>query len=149
MIIYDQQDRLLEFLGYTGAAAIGHERNGVLVGAVAYTGWTGPNIDIHAVGKGYWLTHEFLQAIFAYPFLQLGCTRVTAPVASGNNASIRLCLHVGFEREARLKGYLPNEDLIYLVMWRDKCRWLKEKQDGSAKQVSPSHPELIIRDDRQ
>ena len=153
-VIFDEQERVSKFVleRVPGdpdpiGAAIGMERGGELVGGVVFTKWSGPNVEIHAAGdtRKRWLTHEFLRAIFAFSFLQLGCSRVTAPVLSGNSASLRLCLHVGFEREARLKGIMPGEDLLYLVMWKDRCRWIKEKENGSGTKVRAADTGIFVR----
>jgi RimJ/RimL family protein N-acetyltransferase len=135
-VIYDEKERVGDFVSsMVGGAnwgahtAIGLERDGELIAGVVYDTYTGPSIAMHvaAIPGRRWMVREFLCAVFRYPFLQLGCDRITGPVASFNADALKFDLHLGFEYEATLAKAVPGGDLILLVMWRDKCRWLDVK----------------------
>jgi RimJ/RimL family protein N-acetyltransferase len=81
-------------------------------------------MHVAAVEGKRWLNRAYLRACFAYPFVQLGCRRITGMVAADNEAALRLDFHLGFEYETQLKDALPSGDLLLLVMWREKCRWI-------------------------
>ena len=109
--------------------ALGLERDGELIAGVVYNEFTGPDVQMHvaAIPGRRWLTKEFLWFAFAYPFVQLGCVRVSGRVGSKNKDALRLNYHLGFEYEATLKHAILDEDLILLVMWQEKCRFLNMK----------------------
>lgn len=106
--------------------AIGIVNNGKIVGGVAYDGYNGANINIHVASDGSkrWINREFLWFVFYYPFVQLGCKRVTGVVPSYNKAAIQFDEKVGFELETTLKDAHPQGDLLIYKMTPDKCRWL-------------------------
>lgn len=107
--------------------AIGLERRGELIAGVLYDGFTGPNIWMHVAAKSgaRWATREFLRAAFSYPFLQLGCDRVSGAVDASNSQARRFDEHLGFEEEARLKGAAADGgDVILYVMWKKDCRYV-------------------------
>lgn len=99
-----------------------------LIAGVAYADWNGVNLVAHIASDGTrrWMTKEYLWTIFDYPFNQAKVNRITCEIGSGNRASIRLCEHLGFEREANLQGAHPDGDLLIYRLWRKDCRWLNE-----------------------
>lgn len=107
---------------------LGLERDGELVAGVLYENWSGPNVWMHvaAVPGSRWLNREFLRYCFHYPFMELGCSRVSGYVEASNEAARRFDEHLGFKPEAVLKGAATDGgDVILYVMWRDECRFLK------------------------
>ena len=132
-LILDDKERVGGFVaGFTGNGnwssytAIGLERGGELIAGAVYDGYYGPSIQIHVAAQPgrVWLRRQWLHAAFAYPFNQLGCRRVTAPIDAGNFESIRLAQHLGFAYETCLKDAVPTGDLLYFVLWKETCRWL-------------------------
>jgi hypothetical protein len=101
---------------------LGWDRNGLKAGVI-YNQFNGVNCEAHIAVDH--LSKEFLWAMFDYPFNQMGVKRITGCVSSANQKALRLDKHLGFEYEATLKGAMPDGDLIILVMWRDKCRFLR------------------------
>lgn len=110
------------------AVGIGWQSGDKLVGAVAYDGFNGPNIQMHVAsdGSGHWLNRKFLNVIFDYPFNQVKVKRITGLVGEDNLAARRFDEHIGFELEAKLRGAHPGGDLFIYVMWRHQCRWINE-----------------------
>lgn len=112
----------------SGMQGIGLERGGQLVAGALYEGYTGHNIWVHLAGDpgGRWMNRQFLRAGFAYPFLQLGCRRLSGWVEASNAQARRFDEHIGFKLEAVLKGAgRDGDDVMVYVMWRDECRFLE------------------------
>ena len=107
--------------------AIGLLEDGKLIAGVVYNMYTGNGIMMHvAASKPRWLNREFLKAAFAYPFLQLGCDRVTGLVRTDNTAAQRFDEHLGFVKEGVIRrGDDDGCDLILYGMLHEECRWLK------------------------
>lgn len=110
-----------------GLKGLGLEDDGELVAGVLYDGYTGHNVWMHvaAVPGAKWLTPEFLRYCFHYPFVEMGCRRVSGWVEASNEAARRFDEHLGFRREAVLQGAAHDGgDVILYVMWRDECKHL-------------------------
>lgn len=105
---------------------IGREIDGGLVGGVLYEGFTKKNIFMHCAGRGKkWISKSLLRVAFSYPFMQLGCDRVSAWVEDRNEESKNLVEKIGFTEEARLKGAgFDGDDVVIYVLWRKDCRFL-------------------------
>lgn len=104
--------------------AIGRMVDGELVAGVLYEDFNGANIICHIAGVGNWATREYLAVIFHYPFVQLGVRRITVPVDSVNEKSIRLVERMGFTLESRLREATPRADMLLYRMFRNECRFL-------------------------
>lgn len=96
-----------------------------LVAGVVITDITNTNAFVHVAIDGRCvLRRAFLWAFFDYVFNQLDLTRITGMVRASNQDALRFDQHLGFE----LESVIPQgagEDVLMLVMWRDKCRWLR------------------------
>lgn len=96
-----------------------------LIGGVVYHNYDGSNImaDIAATSPR-WCSRSTLKAIFDYPFVQLGCRRVTCKVSSGNKRSSRLAERLGFQREGLLReGGIGGEDAIIYGILKSERRY--------------------------
>lgn len=109
-----------------GMTCIGMLKEGVLVGGILYEGYTGTNIFMHCASDGSkrWLTKSFLHAIFAYPFLYLGCKRVSGLTPATNHRAVDFNRKIGLEFEAVIEEGCRSGDLILTRMWKKDCRWL-------------------------
>ena len=106
--------------------AVGLERDGELIAGVIYEGFNGHNVWMHCAIPGR-LTREFLHYCFQYPFLELGCKRVSAYVEASNAKARRFDEHLGFKPEARLRGAASDGgDVILYVMTREGCRYVAQ-----------------------
>lgn len=109
------------------APSIGLLENGRIIGGVVYTMYTGNGIMMNVAG-GYkgWINRAFLRAAFAYPFKQLGCTRVSGLVRVDNFAAQQFDERLGFKREGLVRrGDDDGTDLIMYGMLREECKWIK------------------------
>jgi len=111
--------------------AIGLAEDGELIAGVVYNMFTGPSISMHvaAMPGRRWMTKDFLWRAFAYPFIQLGCQRVTGLVREDNLDAQRFDEHLGFVREGLLRSACEDgQNMILYGMLRKECRWLEIKR---------------------
>ncbi|MDA4845957.1 GNAT family N-acetyltransferase [Hoeflea poritis] len=112
---------------YDDAQCIGHERDGALVGAVGYDHFSHNACMVHLASDGTrrWLTRKFIRLAMAYPFNQLGCSRITCLVSSKNTESLRFTRHFGWIEEGRMRRASPDGgDFVVFGMLREECRYL-------------------------
>lgn len=112
-----------------GMKGLGLEHDGELVAGVLYEGYTGHNVWMHVAAEPgrRWLNREYLRYCFHYPFVEMGCKRVGGWVEASNTDARRFDEHLGFRQEAVIKGAAHDGgDVIFYVMWRDECRFLKD-----------------------
>lgn len=111
----------------SGSQGIGLEKDGELIAGVVYEGFNGHNVWVHLAGSPgrRWMTRQFLHAGFAYPFLQLGCSRLSGYVEAWNLEARRLDEHFGYQQEAVLHGAASDGgDVILYVMRKEHCRFI-------------------------
>lgn len=108
-------------------AAIGLERDGVLIAGAVFDNYRGASICVHVASEGsHWLTRDFLRAVFSYAFDTAAVHKVIGPVDSYNTQARRFDEHLGFVLEATLSGASTNGDLCLYTMTRQQCRFLKD-----------------------
>lgn len=93
---------------------------------VAYNHYQHPAIDAHILSdkSRSWMTRRFLHVMFDYPFNQLKCSRITAPVRASNFHARRFVERLGFTIEGVLrKFYETGEDRVLYGMTREECRY--------------------------
>jgi len=106
-----------------------------IVAGLLYEKYNGVSVTMHqAISRPGVVTKDFLWYVFYYPFVQLGCERLTGIVEANNTPAIELNLKLGFEIEARLERACPSGDLIIMRMFREDCRFLERgKRNGRRK----------------
>lgn len=109
-----------------GMKGLGLERDGELIAGVLYEGFNGVNVWMHvATSPGKKWTMEYLRYCFYYPFVEMGCKRVSGYVEASNLAARRFDEHLGFRQEAVLRGAAADGgDVILYVMRREECRYV-------------------------
>lgn len=100
---------------------------GELLGGFVYCQYMGRSIAVHNAGKGPgWCTRELLWMAFHYPFVQLNCKKLLAPVASNNYRALAINLRAGFRLEAVIPNAFDRDvHLMVLGMEPSNCRWLQ------------------------
>lgn len=101
---------------------------GELVAGVVVNNYNGSNATCHVAivqaGKGLVL---MLRAVADYAFRQCGLKRLTGMVPASNPRALAFDRHLGWEDEYVMPcGAHDGGDLHILVMWPDRCPWLKE-----------------------
>lgn len=106
--------------------AIGLALSDNLIASVLYTRYRYADIEIHIHSTDKrWCTRRTLRYIFTYPFLQLGCRRVSAVTDPANTAVCHFLKRIGFIEEGRKRQALPNgNDELMLGMLREECKWV-------------------------
>lgn len=138
-VVYGQNSRVIEWVKQRvdedefmpGSVAIGLEEDGELIAGVVFNLYNKAGICMHvaAVPGKRWMTKDFLWRVFAYPFLQLNCNRVTGLVREDNIVAQKFDEHIGFKREGLIrKGATDGADIILYGMLKEECRWLGVKK---------------------
>ncbi len=119
-------ERVGQQVEWGGFAAIGQEGpDGNLNVGMVLNHITPSNASMHvAIADGSRMTREVVRACFDYVFNQLGLARVTGYVDADNAAALRFDKHLGFEEEFIIKQGNVG-DVLQLVMFKEKCRWIK------------------------
>lgn len=108
-------------------AAVGWEKNGAIVASVIFDHYQHTTISGHIAtdGSKAWCSRAFLRMIFYYPFKQLGCNRMTAPMSAANTAARKFVEKLGFIQEGVLRRAWPDgsDEVIYGLLKED-CKWL-------------------------
>lgn len=112
--------------------AIGAYRGNKIIGGFVYTNYrkvaktNNYSIDMHMAGSPGWLTPMSLRAFFAYPFIQLGCSRVVGSICAGNDIACSLAVRLGCKQDGRIRsGVSPDSDTIVYTMLRGECPWIR------------------------
>jgi len=104
------------------------KKDGEIIAAVLYQDFNSSNVFVHVAGipGRRWGTKQFLLETMYYPFITLGCKRMTGWVEADNAAAIQFDEHLGFTREATLKGAGQyGQDVHLYVMHREDCRHIR------------------------
>lgn len=107
--------------------AVGLEKDGRIVAGAIYERCNGHNVFFHGASDGSktWASRQFLRALSAHAFHTLGVPRMTTVVAASNAEALAFDAKFGFREEGRLaQAAHDGSDAIYLVMWREECKWL-------------------------
>ena len=132
--VFDDKHRVgawvAEQTGQTGGwgdfYAMGAERNGEIIAGIVFNNYNGSNATCHiAITKpGKYMPHLF-RKFCDYAFNVAGVNRLTGMVPSDMPNVLKFDKHLGFEEEFVMKQGAPGgADMHFLVLWRDKCKWL-------------------------
>lgn len=119
------ESKIVHFSGWgTDPKAIGYEIEGKLRGGVVYTNYSGANV-FASIAADAPLTRRFLYAMFWCPFVQFEVRHIACAIEESNRASIKLCMHMGFRLEGRMRESAINgEDVIIMGLLKRDCRFL-------------------------
>lgn len=114
------------------AVALGVVRHGRLLGGAVFDQYTEhqgqSNIVMSAAfDSPAWCTRKTLRQLYSYPFVQVGCRRMTTITRADNATARKADLMMGFREEGVLRCYFPGDvDAIVYGMLREECRWIKD-----------------------
>lgn len=104
---------------------IGVARNGDLVAGAVFNNYRHPNIEVtFAADSPRWASRQNIACILRYPFVQLGCLRLTAFTKAKNERARTFLTGLGFEQEGYHPYGFPDDDAVSYGILRDKCRWI-------------------------
>jgi len=99
-----------------------------ILAGVVVNNHNGANATCHiAVVKQTKMIVSLFQAVCDYAFRHCKLKRLTGMVPTNEPAVIAFDKHLGFEEEFVMKDGAPGADMMVLVMWHDKCRWLPKE----------------------
>lgn len=135
MIIYGPAPLLAHWAGerigvsdWGPCKCIGVMRRGEIVAVAVYNQWRHPNIEGSFVSTTpRWATPDAVRAMLRYPFVQLGCKRITATTEATNQRMRAFLCRLGFREEGVHPDALPTGDAVTLGLLRkDASRWIEE-----------------------
>lgn len=105
-------------------------RGGEIIAAVIFSEYKHPDIHASIVSTTpAWATRRTLRHILRYPFVQLGCKRVTAVTEATNQPAREFLCRLGFRQEGVHTDATPSGDAVsYGLLARDAARWLAGEQ---------------------
>lgn len=131
-LVFDQEQRVDEFVrqyvpgaSLPGFRAIGLERDGELTAGILYENFNDSNVWCHIAAKpgGHSMNRDFIRALFAYPFGQLGLRRMSAYVKESNHQVRGFMNNLGFRCEAVLEEAGDGgETMMIYCMKKEWCR---------------------------
>lgn len=105
--------------------------DGRILGAVAYQRYRETDIEMVCAGEPGWLNRTAIKAYFAYPFIQLGCKRVTVICHRKNKRARKFVERLGFRLEGVHRKAMDNGDAISYGLLRSETKWLNYGQEKS------------------
>lgn len=111
-------------------AGIGVTLRGKMVAGVVFNNYRpsaeGATIDASiAATTARWATRRVLHDFFAYPFLQLGATRLGVSCRKSNKHARRFVQRLGFKMEGvGRRLWDGRHDAVVYSMLPEECRWL-------------------------
>jgi RimJ/RimL family protein N-acetyltransferase len=135
-LVFDQKERIgawvAQQVGQTsswgGFYAMGITQGDEVIGGVVFNNFNGANATCHiAISKYTRLTPDLIAHACKYAFNHCGLKRLTGMVPSNEPKILAFDKHLGFEEEFVMKDGAPGADMHILVMWPDKCRWLRKE----------------------
>jgi RimJ/RimL family protein N-acetyltransferase len=139
LMIYNHDAALAKWAGdrigvsdFGPSRAIGIIRNQTLAAAAIFHHYRPPDIEISFVtATKRWATPQAVRAIMRYPFLQLGCKRLTAITKATNQPTRAFLCRLGFHLEGLHPDVFDDDDAVsYGLLRRDAARWLAEDDIG-------------------
>lgn len=99
--------------------------DGALMGAVMFSHFRPPCIEIAGAGEPGWVSRADLRAVFEHPFERLRCWTILSHVGRNNAVSRDFTKRLGFvERCVIPCGPSKAHDLVLYSMTRPECPWL-------------------------
>lgn len=113
--------------------AIGVSRQDQLLAGCVYNNWRHPNIEVtFATDSPRWASRQAISCILSYPFVQLGCLRITAYTRAGNERARAFLTGLGFDQEGYHPHGFPDDDAVSYGLLREKCRWVKSESQAKS-----------------
>lgn len=139
-LVYEPNDVLVEWAraqmppysrGFGPARAIGVADGDALLACALFFNCRTLNGEPFDIEIGFsavsprWATRGMIRGILKYPFVQLGCARLTTVTAKANKRARKLDEGLGFKLEGvHPHGLAPGVTAISYGMLREDCKWL-------------------------
>ncbi len=121
--------------GFQDYQALGVVADGEFVAGVVFHHYRPSDGDIEAsmaATSPRWCRPAVLRELFAYPFIDLRCERLTLITSRSNTRTRRLCERAfGMKLEGILRRAIGRrEDALVYGLLREECRWIKDTING-------------------
>lgn len=109
-----------------------------LVGVVAFYNYRWPNIEMAFYCDDYrWaLNRDGIRELFAYPFVQLKCKRVTALCDKKNTRARKMVQKLGFLEEGKLRKAGAKGDIILYGLLPDELTLVRSYEQNTESAAS-------------
>lgn len=140
MLLYNHDRELARWAGerlgirdWGPCRCIGVIRHGALVAVAVFHQYRHPTIEISFVtAHKRWATPATVRGILRYPFIQLGCKRITAITEATNQPTRAFLCRLGFREEGyHVDAFDTGDAVTYGLLRRDAARWLAEEERWS------------------
>lgn len=96
-----------------------------IIGGIVYHEYRGNDIQISCASiSRRWLCRNFIRSMFHYPFVQLGCDRVTSCIPAKNSHTRRFIEGLGFKEEGTMRRGFADDDCIIYGLLREECKFI-------------------------
>ena len=103
--------------------------DGKIMGVTAFSRFSEHNCELSVASTTpRFMTRQYLEAVFHYPFVTSKKRRITAIIEEDNLAAQEIDKALGFVYEARLKNWYGNKDGIVMRMLEEECQWIKGRK---------------------
>ena len=133
MLLYNQDVALARWAGvklgiddWGPVRCIGVLRNFQIAGVAVFHQYRHPNIEISFVTQDpRWATRQNIAGILRYPFVTLGCKRLTAITGAKNQRARAFLSRLGFQQEGIHPDTFDSDDAVsYGLLRKDVAQWL-------------------------
>ena len=135
-IVLDQKERISAWVAkqvgqgadWGSFYALGVVSGEEVLAGVVINNYNGANATCHiAIAKKTRLLIPLFEHTCNYAFNVCKLKRLTGMVPTNEPHIIAFDKHLGFEEEFVMKNGAPGADMQVLVLWPDKCRWLRKE----------------------
>lgn len=120
--LYDPQE------SFGPCSALGVFDGTQILGAMVVYGYSKLKGNCHiamAAESPRWATKAAITSLLRYPFVQLGCRRVTTYTASRNERALRFNRGMGFKQEGVMRHAYGDDDCIIMGLLREEApEWM-------------------------
>lgn len=103
--------------------------DGKIMGVTAFSRFSEHNCELSVASTTpKFMTRQYLEAVFHYPFETCKKRRITAIIEDDNFAAQEIDKALGFVYEARLKNWYGDKDGIVMRMLEEECHWIKGRK---------------------
>lgn len=138
MLLFGRDDALARWAGdrlgitsFGPSRSIGVLRRGDLAAVAVFHQYRPPaDVEISFVtATRYWATPQDVCGIMRYPFITLGCKRLTAITKAANETTRTFLRRLGFKQEGyHVDAFADDDAVSYGLLRKDAARWLGESK---------------------
>lgn len=123
---------LVERVGYAPTAHLKcieaiSRQDYLIVGMVGFDNWMTNSVEMHFAVDRPAALRSLINVAFKFAFQQCGREYIIGLTPASREKILSWRERIGFKEIHRLKdGFAKGDDLVYSVLHRDDCRWLRK-----------------------